>query len=162
MITKTTLSALRALRYLAGEVPGRCVSPRMMAKQLGESPTYVAKIARELVKAGILRAKKGSRGGVFLGRLPSEITLLSVVQACQGEVVGDYCWPGCTHDTVCSYHEAAAELHTAIVDVLSRWTLARMLERPHPPARSLQAACMMSEAGYATGRRPPEAEQGPQ
>jgi Rrf2 family nitric oxide-sensitive transcriptional repressor len=130
MITKTTLSALRALLFVAATPGGRRVSPREVADTLGESPTYMAKVARELVKAGILRADKGVKGGLYLDRPASEITLREIVRACQGEIIGDYCrFPGDPRET-CSYHQAAGELHEAVTRVLSAWTLARLMERP--------------------------------
>ena len=59
MLTKTTISAIRTLTYLglhAGDkVP---LSPRYLAEELGESPTYLAKVVRHLVKVGILRASR--------------------------------------------------------------------------------------------------------
>jgi Rrf2 family protein len=130
MISKTTLLAIRVLNFL-GRQPGNSVlSQRKMAEALQESPTYLAKVTRELVRAGILRAEKGARGGVHISRAPNEITLLQIVEACQGAIVGDYCSPDCDRRSVCSYHRAAEELHLAMVRVLSRWTMARLMERP--------------------------------
>jgi Rrf2 family protein len=132
MLGKTSILAIRILISL-GESPARlCVSPRSLAGILGESPTYLAKVCRLLVKAGILRARKGARGGVWLDRPAEEITLLSVVEACQGTLVGDYCSNSGKLEETCSFHCAAVELNEAITGVLSRWNLARLLERPHP------------------------------
>jgi Rrf2 family protein len=81
MITKTSLLATRALLFLAKDKEGVVVSPRTIALQLGESQTYMAKVLRSLVKAGVLRAEHGSRGGVLLNREPKHITLLMIVEA---------------------------------------------------------------------------------
>lgn len=130
MITKTSLSAIRALLYISRHEDGDPLSPRKIGKELKESPTYMAKVTRHLVKAGILRAEKGVKGGVRLSRRPQDITMLEVVQACQGTLVGDYCQAVCDHASVCAYHRAAEELHAAISGVLSRWTLAQLLKKP--------------------------------
>jgi Rrf2 family protein len=130
MITKTTMSAIRALMFVAQNSAEGCLSPRRIAEALGESPTYLAKVSRSLVKAGILRAEKGVKGGVWLGRAPRDITLLAVVEACQGTVLGDYCRGDREPENVCGYHRAAVELQDAIVGVLSRWNLAQLLRRP--------------------------------
>ena len=105
--------------------------PRRIAEELGESPTYMAKVVRHMVKSRILEAEKGAKGGVRLARRPEEITLLSVVEACQGTLVGDYCRSSRPSRTYCSFHIAALELHAAITGVLERWTLAGLLERTH-------------------------------
>lgn len=84
MITKTSQSAIRALVYLGQLGPKQICSPRRIAEHLAESPTYMAKIAGQLVKAGALRAEKGVKGGVQLSRTPGEITLHDVVEAARG------------------------------------------------------------------------------
>jgi Rrf2 family protein len=103
-----------------------------MAEQLGESPSYLAKVTQQLAKAGILRAHRGVSGGVTLNLPPEEITLLAVVEACQGAILADFCEEGADLAKTCAFHQAAAELHDAIVQVLSKWTLAELLENPRP------------------------------
>ena len=131
MLGKTTLSALRALLFLAQQDRATCWSPRRLAKTLGESPTYLAKVVRHLVKTGILEAEKGAKGGVRLVRDASGITLLDVVEACQGTIVGDYCRSSDPNAAYCNYHRATLELHNAITEVMGRWTLAKLLEKPY-------------------------------
>jgi Rrf2 family protein len=97
---------------------------------LGESPTYLAKVVRHLVRCGILEAEKGVKGGVRLLRSPEQITLLAIVEACQGTIAGDYCKSAVPSSSQCSFHRAAVELHTAITGVLGRWTLGDLLESP--------------------------------
>ena len=99
-----------------------------------KSPTYLAKVVRYLVKPGILRAHRGVAGGVVLNRLPGEITLQSVVEACQGAILGDFCSEAPELAETCALHQAGVELNQAILGVLSRWTLADLLKRPHPTA----------------------------
>ncbi|MEZ5353998.1 MAG: Rrf2 family transcriptional regulator [Bryobacteraceae bacterium] len=130
MITKTTLLAIRTLIHLGRREDRVIRSPRQIAEALEESPTYLAKVARMMVKAGILRAEKGAHGGVYLCQLPADITLLQIVEACQGTIVGDYCRPDCDKRKVCSYHVAAEQLRVAIVGVLSAWTLEQLMQRP--------------------------------
>ncbi len=130
MITKTSLLATRALLCLARDPRGVATSPRSIALQLGESQTYMAKVLRSLVKAGILRAQHGSRGGVLLNRRPREITLLAVVEACQGTIVSNYCDDIADLGTTCAFHRAAVELREEIVAVLSRWNLEQLAKSP--------------------------------
>jgi Rrf2 family protein len=131
MLGKTSLSALRSLLLLAHQDRDACWSPRRLAEALGESPTYLAKVTRHMVKAGILEAEKGVKGGVRLRRLPQEISLLAVVEACQGAIVGDYCKSARPEVSHCNFHRAALELQLAITTVLGRWTLADLLQKPY-------------------------------
>ena len=132
VLTKTSISAIRALVYLGLHDTGEPVSPRHVAGRLGESQTYLAKVMRHLVKAGILRAHRGGGGGVTLNRPPEQITLLAVVEACQGAIQGNFCEDAEDLAKTCAFHQAAGELHRAVVDVLSRWTLAQLLIKPRP------------------------------
>jgi len=144
MLGRTSISAIRALLYLAQDGGTQPVSPRRIAEALGESPTYLAKITRQLVKAAILRADRGSKGGVRLARTPEEITLLQVLEACQGAVVGDFCRGSLPRREQCAFHRAAVELHEAIVGVLGRWTLRDLMARIESPASDpAGVACLM-------------------
>jgi len=143
MFTKTALSAIRALIYLASREPFSIEPHRRIAEQLGESPTYMTKVAGLLVKAGILHADKGVNGGVRLNRPANQITLLSVIEACQGAVVGDYCRPGRDPQSTCGFHHAAEELHLAITGVLGKWTIARVMTPPKKGARPDGLPCIV-------------------
>jgi len=151
MLTKTTLSAIRTLVYIATRESATAQSPRILAGYLHESPTYLAKITRLLVKAGLLRAEKGAKGGVRLALPPSQITLLAVVEACQGAIVGDYCQDGYPPGFTCSFHEAALQLQEAVVRVLSRWSIAQLAERPScSHEKRSGASCMMAPERLVT------------
>lgn len=145
MLGKTSQSAIRALLLLAQQEPGACWSPRRLAEALGESPTYLAKVTRHMVKQGLLEAEKGVKGGVRLALSPEDITLLAIVEACQGAIVGDFCKGDRASIGQCSFHRAAVELHDAITGVLARWTLAELLSKPAQPGVSRGVYCLMSK-----------------
>jgi Rrf2 family protein len=142
MLSKTTVSALRALIYLARRQDQACLSPRRIAEALHESPTYLAKSLRHLVKTGILRAEKGVHGGVRLSRQPANVTLLAVVEACQGAIVGDFCQASASCSS-CGFHRAAADLHNAITGALSRWTLDQFIAIPSAGEGNQGPNCLM-------------------
>lgn len=146
MLGKTSLSAIRALLLLAQKGGQEPWSPRRIAAQLGESPTYMAKVLRHMVKHRILEAERGSKGGVRLSRPAANITLLAIVEACQGAIVGDFCGSARPDHAVCSFHVAALELHSATTGVLERWTLARLLENPLPRTHGDGIPCLMEPA----------------
>jgi Rrf2 family protein len=154
MLGKTSLSAIRSLLYLAQQDAGACLSPRHLAEVLGESPTYLAKVLRHLVKAGILRAEKGVKGGVRLVTDPQSVTLLAIVEACQGTIVGNYCASVRPEPMQCSFHRAALELHHAITGVLARWSLADLLVNPHvAPDGNAQIPCLMAQGMHAAPKK---------
>ncbi|MBM3888192.1 MAG: Rrf2 family transcriptional regulator [Verrucomicrobia bacterium] len=153
MLTKTSVTATRLLIYLGLDADGAVASLKEVADQIGESPTYLAKIGRHLVRAGILRALRGKTGGVVLNRLPKDITLLAIVEACQGSILGNFCQETGDVAKTCALHQAGAELHDAIIAVLSRWTLADFIRRPDP-AKELQGKVLCLLQGGRRGAKP--------
>lgn len=150
MLGKTSIAAIRSLTFLAVQDPAVCWSPRRLAEILDESPTYLAKVLRHLVKQRILEAEKGVKGGVRLVRAPEDVTLLAIVEACHGTIVGDYCRSSRPESTYCNYHRAALELHNAITGVLARWTLADLLRSPAAAGGVVGGAvCLMAGANGA-------------
>lgn len=132
MLTKTSRSAIRLLTFLGQLGSSEPISPRALAEQLGESPTYLAKVAGHLVRAGILQSQRGVAGGMVLQRNPETISLLAIVEACQGTILADFCDEAPDLAKTCAFHQACAELHASIVGVLSRWTLAQFMRKPRP------------------------------
>ena len=151
--------ASRALVVIGKESPSTVVSPRTIASRLHESPAYMAKVVRLLVRAGILRAERGAMGGVFLSRSKDEITLLEIVEACHGTIQGTYCQRIDDLQIACAFHRAAAQLEQSTIDVLSRWTLAHLEKSPAPsgclPGTShcLMTGLQAARKGYSEGLR---------
>jgi Rrf2 family protein len=155
MFTKTTISAIRTLLFLASRDANEPLSLRRMAASLGESPTYLAKTTRMLVKAGILRAQPGVAGGAMLRRAPEQITVLAIVEACQGAILGDFCQETDDLTGVCGLHRVAAEIHKANIRILSHWTLADLLRYPAPLTQSKGGPhCYLARRSARTAGRP--------
>jgi Rrf2 family protein len=133
VLTQTTELGVTVLIFLGlharDQVP---VTPRQIAEFISSSPTYTAKVCGQLVKADILRSQRGASGGVVLSRKPSEVTMLDIVEACQGRVLADYCEPVQDMRKVCAYHSAMADLYGVITGVLRAWTLQDLMARPRP------------------------------
>ncbi len=130
MITATTELAIRWLVYLAVMGDENPTSPRRGAGALRCSSSYLAKTSNLMVKAGILRSIRGIRGGVVFARRPEEVSLLQVVEACQGLLTARYCGGADQNTEVCSYHSAMKELHEATTQALTKWTIRDLLKNP--------------------------------
>ncbi len=152
MLTATTELAIRALILLGLSGEEKPIPPRRLAETLACSPTYLSKTLGHLVRTGILRSVRGAHGGVVIARDPRRITLLEIVEDCQGAVLGDYCH-GVRADEVamsCRYHRVMAELHGHVVRTLSGCTLAELLACPMPVLRGrspLGVGCKMNFSG---------------
>ena len=60
----------------------------VLAKEISEEHSipveYLLKILQQLVRAGILRSKRGTRGGFSLAKPPKNVTLLEIIEAVNG------------------------------------------------------------------------------
>jgi Rrf2 family protein len=147
VLTQTTEIGINVLIFLglrAGET--NPVTPRQIADSISTSPTYTAKVCGQLVKADILRSQRGASGGVLLARKPSELTLLDVVEACQGKLLPDYCEPVKDMRKVCAYHSAMSDLHGVVTGVLKAWTLQDLIARPRPAKTpEIEGHCLITK-----------------
>lgn len=83
-LPESTEWALHSVASAAQLEPDVTVSAAQLAAHFGVPPAYLAKQLQALVRAGILNATPGPRGGFRLARPASEITLFDVVAAVDG------------------------------------------------------------------------------
>jgi Rrf2 family protein len=155
MLTKTAETGIQMLIYMAlSPERDQPVPPKVMAGELGHSPSYLAKIAHELARAGLLRAHRGTKGGVILSRPPEQVRLLDIVQSLQGVLNGDFCRTNGNGLRTCGFHRAMLEVHQSVLEALSRWTLADLAKSPCGTVdRAPSSLCRMHAVGAALGAR---------
>lgn len=56
-----------------------------ISNNLGVSDSYLKKIIRQLVVAGLIVSEAGKKGGFYLKRPPEQITLLDIFEAIEGK-----------------------------------------------------------------------------
>jgi Rrf2 family protein len=83
-LPESTEWVLHSAVALALLEPGRAASAARLAEHYDVPPAYLAKQLQALVRAGVLAATTGPRGGFRLARPAEEITLLDVVEAVDG------------------------------------------------------------------------------
>lgn len=142
VLTSTSTIAVQLLLYINRFGQSAPVSPADAAAQLDASPSYVSKIVSLLAKADIVHTYRGAKGGVRLSRPPEDITLLHIVEACQGKILGDYCREWEPINDVCAFHAAMFDLQHSIVSALSRHSLADLARKPLPILEA-QGSCRM-------------------
>ena len=131
MLTKTSEVGIQTLIYLSVLDSEDPISPKRIAQELGQSPSYLSKITGQLVKANLLVAHRGVHGGVTLARTPDAITVLDIVQALQGLITGNYCGQTEHHpEPVCAFHMAMREVHTVTINTLSKWSVSDLIANP--------------------------------
>jgi Rrf2 family protein len=88
-VKKSTEYALLALGYIAKNQGDSVVSSEDIAQQYDIPLEYLLKILQELVRANVLRSKRGPRGGFSLAKSANKITMLEVIEAVEGPLTGE-------------------------------------------------------------------------
>ena len=87
-ISTTTAYGLLAVGYIAKHQGQKLVMSQAVAKEYNIPLQYLMKIMLQLVRANVLRSKRGPRGGYSLARPAKKITMLQVAEAVEGPMVG--------------------------------------------------------------------------
>ncbi len=87
-VSRSTGYALLAVGYLAQHQDEGIILSQDIAKKYNIPLEYLLKILQQLVRANILRSKRGPRGGFNLARNPKKITLLEVIESVEGPMIG--------------------------------------------------------------------------
>jgi len=86
-ISRSTGYALVAVGYIAQNYLEGAVLAARVSREYDIPLEYLLKILQQLVRANVLRSKRGPRGGFFLARVAEEITLLQIVEAVDGPMI---------------------------------------------------------------------------
>jgi len=86
-ISRSIGYALVAAGYVAMHCEEKAVLSSTIAKEYGIPLEYLLKILQQLVKAGVLRSKRGPRGGFTLSKPAEEINLLEIIESVDGPLV---------------------------------------------------------------------------
>jgi len=106
-VTRAAEYAIRCMLYLSRQGEGPLVSRQEIARQADIPAHFLAKIAQDLAKAGLIEIRQGARGGFALSRPPSAISLLEVVETMIGEIQLNDCIgrpAGCKSSDNCAVH----------------------------------------------------------
>lgn len=171
-ITSSVEYGIHCLLWLVDPASGQ-PSSRDLAELQGISPSFVAKIFPKLEKAGIVMAAEGIRGGYRLARPPSDVTVLDIVDAIEGNKplfdcreIRDRCAvfnddaPHWATTGVCGIHAVMLRAEKAMRDSLAQETLASIaavVERKAPKSFPIEVRDWLN--GRAKGRvchRPPK------
>ncbi len=86
-ISRSTGYALVAVGFIAQNYKDGAVLAARVSKEYGIPLEYLLKILQQLVRANVLRSKRGPRGGFFLSRPAEEITMLHIIEAVDGPMI---------------------------------------------------------------------------
>jgi Rrf2 family iron-sulfur cluster assembly transcriptional regulator len=139
-LTNAADYAVRAMIHIACLPEGAVALRGDVARAYGIPSSFMAKILRQLVRAGLLQSSRGVHGGFALARSASEIHLLEVVEAIEGPLALVDCMSegsGCTWADECPANSVWQEVQLGMADVLRRATLETLVSAPRRNRRVL-------------------------
>jgi Rrf2 family protein len=83
-ISRSTGYGVLAAGYIARHQQDGIVLSQTISKAYDIPLEYLLKIMQQLVRANILRSKRGPRGGFVLAQSTAKITLLEIIEAVDG------------------------------------------------------------------------------
>ncbi|MCJ7729319.1 MAG: Rrf2 family transcriptional regulator [Sedimentisphaerales bacterium] len=83
-ISRSAGYGLLAVGYIAQHKDKKIVLSNTVSQKYDIPLEYLLKIMQQLVRANVLRSKRGPRGGFSLARTPNKITMLEIVEAVEG------------------------------------------------------------------------------
>lgn len=88
-VSRSTGYALLAVGYIAKNQGDGVVLSQDISKQYDIPLEYLLKILQQLVRANVLRSKRGPRGGFSLAKPTNKITMLEIIEAVDGPLTGE-------------------------------------------------------------------------
>jgi Rrf2 family protein len=135
--------ALRAMIHLADN-PGGMARGIEIARDEHIPKYYLEKVIRDLMRRGLVKARRGPGGGYQLGRPAESISFRDIIEAVEGPISLNLCVEGgnvCNLQPACRMFRVWEEGQRVLLDVFSHTRLSEVAaSRPvalagHPVAR---------------------------
>jgi len=127
-ISRSTGYGLLAAGYIAKNEKEGIVLSQTISKEYDIPLEYLLKILQQLVRANLLRSKRGPRGGFVLAKAANKITMLEIIEAVDGPMMSQLNLEEHAKGKFSSKAEKAYEQGlSAARNVYQRVTLASML-----------------------------------
>jgi len=134
--------ALRAVIHLADEEAAeRICSVSEIASRERIPRQFLEKIVQELIHKGLVRSRRGPRGGYVLARPADQVTFRDVIEAVEGPIALNNCTgghPDCSLIGACGMERIWREGQRRVMDLFQSTTIADVRHPrravPHVPA----------------------------
>ena len=133
VVRRNTDYAIRLMVNLARRDGDGPVSTRTAAAEEKVSYQLACKLMQSLHRAGLLTSSMGPQGGFSLGRKPSKISLLDVMEAIQGPISVNRCVLSpkvCLRHGSCTVRDKLADLQKNINEGLASIALDELAYSP--------------------------------
>ena len=147
-LTRAAEYAVRCVLHLSRQGRGVLASRQEVALQADIPAHFLAKIAQDLARAGLIEIRQGARGGLLLSKEPAAISLLEVVETMIGEIKLNDCVAqpsGCTASGTCAVHRVWLDARNQLRVTLGRVNFEQLI---HDGSLSGFATLMGEQKGH--------------
>jgi Rrf2 family protein len=131
-ITRAAEYAIRGVLYLSSQPKGSVCLLSDISKNQQIPPSFLSKIFQNLGKAGYVSSFRGTGGGFTLLKDPSEITLLDIVEAIDGQIALNICLNDgavCDNKSACAVHSVWADAQAYMLDLLRKNSFEHLVDK---------------------------------
>jgi Rrf2 family protein len=151
-LTKRSDYAIRAMLALT-MAPSGLLSSRKIAEEMNIPPRFLPQIMGDLTRAGLVEAYPGRAGGYRVAQDPATVTILTVIEAVEGDPHRQICvmrGTACGKDGECGVHDVFYAAESAILEKLGSATLRSIIDA-YLAKQALAAAAVAATAGATAG-----------
>jgi Rrf2 family protein len=130
-LTRAGEYAVRCVLHLARHGKGVLVSRQEIADRAEVPSHFLAKIAQQLARLGIIEIQQGARGGYVLLQDPGKLTMLEVIEGIIGEISLNDCVgrpDSCLNSPTCVVHKVWCTANEQLRDTLQQVTFTTLLQ----------------------------------
>ena len=131
LYSKRCEHAIRALTHLRLGNGTKRFKAKTLFRRARVPESSTRKVFQELVSKGFLVAARGPGGGYELSQDPSEVTLLKIIEAVDGNTIYNECVLGlreCNASMPCPLHDVWLEARKDLIEQLESATLQDLIE----------------------------------
>jgi Rrf2 family protein len=143
LLTRGSEYGLRGVLYLARQDADAMSMVSAIAADQDIPPRFLAKIFQALARAGVVKSRRGAKGGFSLRRPPSDITVKEVVEAIDGPM-------RLNRGTDNPLRDILDEAQAKMMRVLSEANFADLVDREMRDAAPRSATSMRSHSGESS------------
>jgi len=141
-LSKKTDYALMAVQYMALKNSSRAVNTKEIAEEYRIPGELLAKVLQKLGKKGLVTSQNGPKGGYLLAKPASEISVLAVIQAIEGNIGITECYHNeeshCVQMARCNIRTPLRNIQNSIYALLDSMSIEDMtiFNTPIQPTRA--------------------------
>ncbi len=132
-ISKSIEYSILALKYISEHVGEESVNAKKISSEVNIPFELLAKLLQKMARKGIINSVQGTRGGYHLSVNPSDLNLLSVINAVEQKVqLTDCSFDEATEDDCarmenCCLRNPLTNIQNKILDLFNNVTLAEII-----------------------------------